>query len=624
MSSGLPSHVDAALLKRFEPILRFTRGERFFPMDVERFIGQCSLWVQAPNEPPRLIVPPGELSLDRLTEARKDGFGSVLYLKFIDPLDLVELARYSFSEAVKHFTHEGDEYVFHAGRGRLARVGYFSRFIDALFSLTLLMRGRVPGDTAAAAAIQYKHMLAEKESYCYYGRVIRQNDWIILQYWFFYPFNNWRSGFFGVNDHEGDWEMITIYCVDERDGDHTIKLEDRVRPYWVAYASHDYAGDDLRRHWDDPEVEKVGDHPVVYAGAGSHASYFKPGEYLTELELKFLSPLTKTMEKIKAVWAGALRQSVKPNNGSGLQLFRIPFVDYARGDGFIIGPGQDRVWEQVVLNPVPAWVREYRGLWGLYVRDPVAGEDAPGGPMYNRDGSVRLSWFDPLAWAGVDKVPPPNEALAILDMQKADIHESRYELENEIIKKSAQLSRLGIQAEAMQGYPHLSTAYQQQQALMQSFTRELTGLRRQMTLYDAKLEALKLHEARILSGEVGPSRDHIRRPFMPSSEVDLRLGGLAEIFSALSVGLVMMVIVLLIVFAREFLFLGLATMIGLLVFIESSFRRQLTRLITSITVALAVLTAAILVYEFFWTIIIASVLIAGFYIIWENIREIRR
>jgi hypothetical protein len=624
MSPGFPPASDNALLRRFEPIVRFTRGERFFPMDVGRYVRQCSLWVQEPNEPPKVVVPQGDLTLDRLTVARKDGFGSVLYMKFIDPLDLVELARYSFQEAVKQFTHEVDEYVFHAGRGRLARVGYLSRFIDAIFSLTLLMRGRVPGDTAAAAAIQYKHMLAENESYCYYGRVVRQNDWIVLQYWFFYPFNNWRSGFFGVNDHEGDWEMISIYCVDERKGDHSRPVEERVRPHWVAYASHDYGGDDLRRHWDDPEVEKIGDHPVVYAGAGSHASYFQPGEYLTELELKFLSPVAKTMDRIRAIWTGALRQSVKPGNGSGLQLFRIPFVDYARGDGFSIGPGQRREWERAVLNPVPAWVREYRGLWGLYVRDPVAGEDAPGGPMYNRDGSVRLSWFDPLAWAGVDKVPPPNEALAILDLQRAEIHENRYELENEIIKKSAHLSGLGIQAAAMQGYPHLSSAHQQHMAEIQALSRELTNLRRQMTIFDAKLEAINLHETRLIHGEVGPTRDHIRRPFMPSTEVDLRLGGAAEIFSALSVGLLMMSIVLLIVFARQFLLFGLAAMISLLVFIESGFRRQLTRLITSLTVALAVITAGVLLYEFFWSIIVALVLMAGLYIIWENIREIRR
>ena len=41
--------------------------------------------------------------------------------------------------------------AFRAGRGRLARVGYISRFVDALYSIALLARGRVPGEAAAAA-----------------------------------------------------------------------------------------------------------------------------------------------------------------------------------------------------------------------------------------------------------------------------------------------------------------------------------------------------------------------------------------------------------------------------------------------------------------------------------------
>ena len=36
-----------------------------------------------------------------------------------------------------------------------------------------------------------------------------------------------------------------------------------------------------------------------------------------------------------------------------------------------------------------AWVSQYRGLWGLFARDPISGENAPAGPMYNRDGSPR-------------------------------------------------------------------------------------------------------------------------------------------------------------------------------------------------------------------------------------------
>ncbi len=50
------------------------------------------------------------------------------------------------------------------------------------------------------------------------------------------------------------------------------------QPAWVAFSSHDYQDDDLRRRWDDPELHREGDQPVVYAGAGSHSGAFIPGD----------------------------------------------------------------------------------------------------------------------------------------------------------------------------------------------------------------------------------------------------------------------------------------------------------------------------------------------------------
>jgi hypothetical protein len=67
--------------------------------------------------------------------------------------------------------------------------------------------------------------------------------------------------------------MICVYLSEWPTGE--------ITPEWVAFASHDQSGDEVRRRWDDPELEKTGEHPVVYAGAGSHASYFAAGEYLT-------------------------------------------------------------------------------------------------------------------------------------------------------------------------------------------------------------------------------------------------------------------------------------------------------------------------------------------------------
>ena len=82
----------------------------------------------------------------------------------------------------------------------------------------------------------------------------------------------------------------------------------RSDPEWVAYAAHNYTGDNLRRRWDDPEVEKVGEHPVIFVGAGSHASYFAPGEYLTELNIPLPSPLARTASAVRGFWKEKLGQ----------------------------------------------------------------------------------------------------------------------------------------------------------------------------------------------------------------------------------------------------------------------------------------------------------------------------
>jgi len=103
-----------------------------------------------------------------------------------------------------------------------------------------------------------------------YGREIHQGNRTYLQYWFFYLFNDWE------NDHEGDWEMITI------------ELDENNEPERIGYSRH-HSGE--VREWSDPEIEiKDGTHPVIYVGLGSHASYHKRdatplGTYLGEIEI---------------------------------------------------------------------------------------------------------------------------------------------------------------------------------------------------------------------------------------------------------------------------------------------------------------------------------------------------
>ena len=122
----------------------------------------------------------------------------------------------------------------------------------------------------------------------YYGHVTRQGGYVVLQYWFFYPMNDWRSSFGGVNDHEADWEQVSVVlaegdeAADHEAADDEVAGDDAAgpEPLWVAFASHDERGADLRRRWDDHDLQRVGEHPVVYVGAGSHSAACLPGEYL--------------------------------------------------------------------------------------------------------------------------------------------------------------------------------------------------------------------------------------------------------------------------------------------------------------------------------------------------------
>src|SRR5919106_4944897 len=71
-----------ALLQRFEPVIRSTTGDKFYPMDVEPYVRACSLWVQRPGEEAVCVVPGGELSLDRLAQQPLGEAGAGPFLQF--------------------------------------------------------------------------------------------------------------------------------------------------------------------------------------------------------------------------------------------------------------------------------------------------------------------------------------------------------------------------------------------------------------------------------------------------------------------------------------------------------------------------------------------------------------
>ena len=597
---------DLKLLRKFEPVVCYTKGEQFFPTAIEHYISECSLWVHHPDGRDELLVKQGELNLEKLIETRPAEFGSVRYLRFIEPLSLTESAQVLANQLL--LRRKLGEY-FLAGIGRLARGGILPRLLDGLFSLSFLLRGKVSAATAAAAELDYHEMFTEDKTYTYYGRVTRQNGWVILQYWFFFCFNSWRSGFHGVNDHESDWEMVTIYLYED-DG--------RLVPEWAAYASHDFKGDDLRRRWDDDvELQKVdGSHPVVFAGAGSHASYFRRGEYQAEVNPSLPGWFSGLLHAWNKLWTGPLGQPV-------INTFHIPFVDFARGDGLRIGPGGSNPWSPVLIDESTPWVGYYRGLWGLFARDPISGENAPAGPMYNRDGSSRGSWYDPLGFAGLDKVAPPPQMEKMLSDNCEKVSRRQEELEKLIPGKAGELQAIGARQKGMEGHPHLAKLYSALEKEINTLSAEVRNLRREYSENTALLQGLTRRLDRLKAGGQDDPRSHIHHLAVPDdpSRV-LRFDRAAETWAAISLSLLMFAITALIFFAPKYIWAGLVIILILFVVAESFLRGAFVQTVGRITLILAMLSALILFLQF-WKWIIATTLVAmGISLMYQRLREL--
>lgn len=401
---------DLRLLRAHEPVVRLTRGEYFLPVAVDAYVTHASL-IRDEAGVTTVLAGPGTIDLTALAAHGADHDGPGLSLSGIaEPR--------SWTDRLRR-TLPGARPSFRAGN-RLAQVGLLGRTIDTLSRVSLLLRGSVPGGSAAAAyAAQGEHLSPDRPTY--YGRVVRSDGWVVCQYWFFYAFNNWRSGFSGVNEHEADWEQVTVFL----DGTGTLDDDGLPPPRWVVFSAHDETGDDLRRRWDDPDLTTVdGRHPVVFAGAGSHSGAYLPGDYLITVAPPSwggVIPAVRRLAKLFAPWARAAQ-------GAGLG---IPYIDYARGDGPSIGPSAELAWDPVVIDEQTPWVRDYRGLWGHDTKDRLGGERGPAGPRYERNATVRLSWGDPVGWAALAKVAPSPEAEAALvadrideiDQQLADLTE---------------------------------------------------------------------------------------------------------------------------------------------------------------------------------------------------------
>ena len=597
---------DLQLLRRFEPILRFNRVELFLPSDAAAYVRACSLWMRRDDDSDVKLVEAGGLDLDVLAQIAREHRGDTLHLLYVEH----PLSRREFRE----WRREGHGEPMRGG-SRFSEVGITSRIFDALFRLTLLFRGRVPRGSVAAAEITYREQIAAAGT-PYYGRVSREAGWTILQYWFFYPMNDWRSSFHGINDHEADWENIIIFLAPGRDGE--------LEPRWVAFSSHDAEGDGLRRRVDDPDLEWVDGHIVAYPGAGSHSHAPRSVDEAVRVDPPvmrgFINALRRVFRKITP-WS----EHSQLEEGLG-----VPFIDYHRGDGVAVGPGGDRDWQPVLIDDHTPWVRDFSGRWGRDSRDPFGGESAPTGPKHERDGIDRMRWEDPLGWAGMQKVDPdPAAADAAIAARRAAVQarirdiDAEVQAEREVARHEvAELRALEadtITAEIAGKRREALVAHDKSMLALRDERRHLTA---ELDALDAaEQDGLPVESPRAHLGEAAVAALETAGSDVPVSKVRSRL---LRIWAAISTPLIIAIVIWLLV-GNDSGYYWFGALVGVLVVVgfESLARgRLLAFLGWAIIVIVGASVVVGLVQE--WRLTLGVLLLVGAVVLLaQNLRELR-
>ena len=379
---------NTPLHETYAPILHFARNERFFPMAIADFVAYAALYRKGKKEP---AVAAGRVDPRQL--ARSEGVDTFLCSVPHGPLPGIEVAK-EWSTATLKMLYQWGRAPSYGWTAQIAK-GLYDWFSDKTSEATrrfwwndLLLRGdverpidrgadlprfRLPRTIYEQCLANYEQSRSGSARLAYYHRTVRSGEYLNLQYWFFYSYNDWAQSFGGFNDHEGDWEGLHLF----------FRVDANQRPIeppaHICYMGHHSR---ITKAWNHPDVTKEGTHPHVYVAAGSHASYPERKPYTI------------------------------------MSLYGL--IDQATGDGRVITPDD---WSgRIDLEGAP-WIGAYPGSWGTrywislgWLRSALAiaaagipreitlpGVSAPRGPRFDDAGGQRETWGQAARFAGLDE-----------------------------------------------------------------------------------------------------------------------------------------------------------------------------------------------------------------------------
>jgi hypothetical protein len=267
------------------------------------------------------------------------------------------------------------------------------------------------------------------------------------------------------------------------------------------------------------------------------------------------------------------------------------------------------------------WVDKYRGLWGLDTRDPVGGERAPAGPKYNRDGSVRQSWYDPIGWAGLDKILPPIRVSSELDTRLKQVADDIQKLDADIETKRAALRDLALDVEAMRATGYMGATLKKKEKQLETDQKDLQGLEASFNEQIETQKALTAYSARITQGDWGTPTAHIHHTHHPEPPPPAQYRAV-EVWAAISGALALLLLLgLFLIHPPHWLWLSVVAIL-IMGGVEAATRRGLTGYLLTASIFLAFVAGVILVWQFWQLIVLFAIGAVVVYVIQDNLREL--
>lgn len=313
---------SVSILEKYAPVLYFHSEEQFYPWGIESMLNKAELWI--------------ETEIIKIAPTRTKVCDSV------SPDDL-----HDFQSDPKPKDPSEDPYYYY-----------------------LNLKGYTP----------YINIPTEQDwegdSFKIYGRYYDpddRSDKIVLQYWFFYPFNVWDNGtLIDWNQHEGDWEMMQIIL------DRATKTPIQGKNKMALHTSVHNSGNSYE--WSAIQLLEGTSHPKIFVAKGSHGGWheacpegFGVIDYLPKEIKHFLKSYGLFKDLTSETGRVLYYQNLAPPTGES--------YPYLLED----------------ISHEPSWIM-WKGWWGDREPQffPIGTKGSQGPPSPGTQGK---KWEDPIKWS---------------------------------------------------------------------------------------------------------------------------------------------------------------------------------------------------------------------------------